>query len=103
MAQNGKTQIKNDLSVAQSGTSSFNVNLGNCSSFNMAFIPDATHTYKVEVIWDGLFAEDIISSASQGNKLSAIVSVKTPYAVIKITNSDVGAAHTYDVFLYKHE
>lgn len=104
MAHNGKVQIKDDFAVVKNGqTGSFNLNLGNCASFCLMFKPSATHTYKVDILWDGLISEEIISSASQGNKLTSIIDVKTPYAKITITNSDVSNDRTYDVYLYTHD
>jgi hypothetical protein len=101
--KNVKIIVANDLAVVKNGeTNSAVLNLSDCESFNIMITPSATHTWKADIQWDGVVTEALISSASQGVKLSSITNVKTPYAKIVITNLDVDNNRTYDIDIFKH-
>ena len=104
-------QVESDKSIAKStAANTRNVDLEPCRKFSITVVPDTAHTYGVKVNWapdiltgDGKVQDAAITSASQGNIVSAVVECKADLASFEITNGDTEAAHTYDVYIHRIE
>lgn len=93
--------------IASGNDSTGKISIDDCIKFSVMVVPDVSHTYTVDLEWrnygkDVVVVENLFASAAQANQLSAKMDNKTVCCDIKITNGDVGSAHTYTVYLYKH-
>ena len=101
-------ETEKTVAGSQAGTTA-SFDLEQCRKFSVLIKPNAAHTFSAKVNWAadicsgaGKVQDTAISSANQGNVVSAVIESKADIAAIEITNGDT-SEHTYAVYIHRVE